>query len=94
MEETIRYLGLREAFFWGSSGGAELDLFAIHQGLRLGVEYKRVDAPKLTPSMRSALVDLKLDKLLVMYPGPHRYPIAERVEAVPLHQLADPSFVI
>ena len=44
--------------------------------------------------MRSALEDLKLDKLLVVYPGPLRYPIAERVEAVPLVQLANPVFAI
>ncbi len=94
LEETIRRLELREVYFWGSSGGAELDMFALHQGMRLGVEFKRVDAPRLTPSMRSALEDLKLDKLLVVYPGPLRYPIAERVEAVPLVQLANPVFAI
>ncbi len=92
MEEVIRALSLRQVYYWGTSGGAELDLFALHEGKRIGIEFKRVDAPRLTPSMRSALSDLKLDKLLVIYPGSLRYPIAERVEAVPLTLLASPDF--
>ena len=92
IEEVIRSLSLSEVYFWGTNGGAELDLFTIHNGQRLGIELKQVDAPRLTPSMRSALTDLKLDKLLVIYPGPLRYPIAERVEAVPLSMLASTDF--
>lgn len=34
-----------------------------------------------------AMTDLKLDALYVVYPGIHRYPIGERVEAVPLWAL-------
>lgn len=92
MEEVIRALSLHQVYYWGTSGGAELDLFAFHEGNRIGVEFKRVDAPRLTPSMRSALSDLKLDKLLVIYPGSLRYPVTERVEAVPLTLLASPDF--
>jgi uncharacterized protein len=53
-------------------------------GRRIGVECKRMDAPILTPSMRNALNDLKLDRLVVVYPGDRRYRLAERVEVVPL----------
>jgi hypothetical protein len=31
----------------------------------LGVEVKRADAPKMTPSMKIALEDLRLDQLVV-----------------------------
>jgi hypothetical protein len=34
--------------------------------------------------MRIALQDLKLDALYVVYPGLHRYKLADKVEAVPL----------
>jgi uncharacterized protein len=34
--------------------------------------------------MRIAMHDLKLDALYVVYPGLHRYPTGEGVEAVPL----------
>ncbi len=88
LEEVIRAFGLRDVYFWGTSGGAELDLFALKDGKRLGFEFKRVDAPRMTPSMRTALSDLKLDSLSVIYPGNLRYPLGERVEAVPLSELA------
>ena len=51
---------------------------------RIGVEFKRADAPTITKSMRIAMHDLKLDALYVVYPGLHRYPMGEGVEAVPL----------
>ena len=53
----------------------------------IGVEFKRSDAPGLTPSMRVALNDLKLDKLYVVYPGSLRYALTDRVEVVPLSAL-------
>jgi hypothetical protein len=34
--------------------------------------------------MRIALEDLKLDQLLVVYPGERRYPLGKRVEVMPL----------
>ena len=88
LEETIRAFGLRDVYFWATSNGAELDLFALKDGKRLGFEFKRADAPRITPSMRIALADLKLDSLSVIYPGNQRYALGERVEAVPLAALA------
>ncbi len=38
----------------------------------------------VTPSMRIAMNDLKLDSLYVVYPGLHRYKLADGIEAVPL----------
>jgi len=56
-------------------------------GHRIGVERKRMDAPILTPSMRIALNDLKLDRLVVVYPGERRYGLADRVDVIPLMDL-------
>ena len=50
-------------YFWATHAGAELDLLMIKDGRRVGVEVKRVDAPRLQPSMRIAMHDLKLDAL-------------------------------
>ena len=69
------------------SQGAELDLLLFQKGRRIGIECKRTDAPTLTPSMRIALADLKLDRLLVAYPGKRRYSLSERIEVVPLAEL-------
>jgi hypothetical protein len=38
--------------------------------------------------MKSALVDLELEHLWVIYPGDRQYPIAEKVTVLPLAQLA------
>ena len=56
--------------------GAELDLLLMRGGKRFGVECKRADAPRLTPSMRTAIKDLKLSRLWVIYPGDRRYALA------------------
>lgn len=56
-------------------------------GHMLGVECKRIDAPSLTPSLRIALEDLRLERIAVIYPGIERCPLAARVEAVPLEAL-------
>jgi len=46
-----------------------------------------MDAPTLTPSIHIALNDLKLDRLVVVYPGERRYALADRVEVIPLVEL-------
>jgi predicted AAA+ superfamily ATPase len=77
-----------EAFFWATHQGAEIDL-VLRRGERLvGVECKRSDAPTMTPSIRIALEDLGLDRVVVLYPGERRYPLADKVEAVPAAELA------
>jgi predicted AAA+ superfamily ATPase len=88
IEETLKVVEPDEAYFWATHNGAEIDLVLVKNGRMFGVECKRVDAPRLTPSMRSALEDLKLEHIAVVYPGTRRYPLTERVEAVPLTQLA------
>ncbi|HEX5643519.1 MAG TPA: ATP-binding protein [Thermoleophilia bacterium] len=77
-----------DAFFWATHQGAEIDL-VLRRGERLlGVECKRVDAPRLTASIRIALEDLGLERVVVVYPGERRYLISDNVEALPLHELA------
>ena len=88
VEEVIAAVAPDEAFFWGTHGGAELDLLLFKDGRRLGVECKRVDAPRLTPSMRIALDDLSLDHLVIIYPGVGPISLADRVTVLPLSQLA------
>ena len=57
---------------------------------RIGVEFKRADVPAVTRSMRTALQDLKLERLYVVYPGAHRFELDDRIEAVPLSALLPP----
>jgi len=87
LEQVLRIAQPDEAFFWATHAGAELDLLLVKAGRRIGVEFKRADAPTLTPSMRTALRDLQLECLYVVYPGERRYALAETVEVVPLSAL-------
>ncbi len=91
VEEVLKALRPDDAYYWATHNGAEIDLVLFQGGKRLGVECKRADAPTLTPSMRIALADLKLDELLVVYPGERRYRLAPRVEVVPLAELTGAS---
>ena len=87
LEQVLRLARPDAAYFWATHQGAELDLLMFKGGQRIGVEFKRADAPGLTKSMHIALQDLELDALYVAYPGAHRYRLAERVEVVPLWAL-------
>ena len=89
VEEILKALQPDEAYFWATHNGAELDLLLFKDGRRIGVECKRSDAPTLTPSMRTALTDLKLDELIVVYPGEKRYRLTQQVEVVPLAKLVN-----
>lgn len=87
LEQVLRIAQPDQAYFWATHQGAELDLLIFKDQQRVGVEFKRSDAPGLTASMRVALSDLKLDKLYVVYPGHQRYALAPNVEVVPLTAL-------
>ena len=96
LEQVLHTAQPDEAYFWGTHAGAELDLLMFKHGLRVGVEFKRVDAPTMTASMHIAIQDLKLDALYVVYPGSRRYTLTPGpghrpgapVVAVPLSELA------
>jgi hypothetical protein len=89
VEEILKALRPDEAYYWATHNGAEIDLVLFKNGRRIGVECKRADAPSLTPSMRVALADLKLDQLLVVYPGEKAYSLAKNVEVIPLAQFVE-----
>ena len=96
IEETLKLTEPGEAYFWATHTGAELDLLIFKKGRRYGIEAKRQDAPRITPSMRAALTDLRLDHLTVLYPGTRRYSLHYHITVVPLSELAsgDPGSVL
>ena len=87
LEQLLNVLRHHEVYFWGTQGGAELDLLFFHEGKRFGVEYKFNEAPKVTKSMYSALNDLSLTHLWIVYPGSVRYPVHEKITVLPLAQV-------
>ena len=68
--------------YWVTHQGAELFLLIRKGRRKLGFEFKRTSAPGITPSMRIAQADLRLDRLLVIHPGEGSYPFAPRIRAV------------
>ena len=91
LETVARTLGKRaeELAFWATHTGAEVDLYWQERGRAWAVEFKYADAPRFTPSMATALKDLSLAHLWVMYPGNRAYPLAPKVTALPLRDLGE-----
>lgn len=86
IEQILARLDSPRAYYWRTQAGAELDLLLFHGGRRIGIELKYADAPTMSRSMASALADLELNQLYVVYPGTARYTLADRVEALPLNE--------
>ncbi len=89
MDEVIRAAGAeRDAAFYRTHAGAELDLLIVRGGKRYGFEFKFADTPQVTRSMHIAMADLKLTRLWAVYPGDRTWSLAERIQALPLAQVA------
>jgi predicted AAA+ superfamily ATPase len=82
-------LNTSEYYFWRTYQGAELDLLVVRGRQRIGFEIKHTSAPALTPSMHTALADLKLDSINVVHAGAHSFPMAKHIRAVGAGDLAD-----
>lgn len=89
LEETIRYShgSDSECFFWSTQSNAELDLFIIRQGKRIGFEFKYTDNPRTTKSMHIAIEDLKLDHLYIIIPRNSFYLIEDKIAVCGLDSL-------
>ncbi len=88
IEQVLRMEPHNEAFFWATHQGAEIDLILRRGDSLYGIECKRADTPRITPSIRIALDDLKLKHVFIIYPGTQRFPLGSRVEAIPLQVLS------
>ena len=91
LEHVLNLINTRDAYYWATHGGAELDLLIFASGKRFGFEFKYADAPGLTRSMHVALQDLRLDHLWIVYPGSERYSLHERVTTIPLEAVRHPA---
>jgi predicted AAA+ superfamily ATPase len=84
IKQVIHRLGADadECYFWATHAGAELDLLIARGRQKLGFEFKRTDAPRVTPSMRSAVATLKLSSLKVVHAGQESYALDNKIRAV------------
>ncbi len=87
VEQALDAAGTKDAYFWATHAGAELDLLVFRHGRRYGIEVKYADAPTLTKSLRIAMEDLHLDRAAIVYPGDREYVLDHNVRVIPVWRL-------
>lgn len=97
IEQVIRRMELmgfskEDCFFWATHAGAELDLLVVRGRKRLGFEIKLTSSPQVTPSMRSSLSDLKLQRLYVIHSGDKTFQLEKNIQAIALQRLLQATF--
>jgi len=90
LEEILTAHQPDQAWFYAVHSGSELDLLMEIRGRRIGVEFKRADAPQATRSMHLAITDTALDELWVVYPGQRVYKLSDRITVRPLADCLPP----
>lgn len=90
IESLLAFLPWRSsAFFYRTSGGAELDLLIEHaDGSKWAIEIKRSAAARATRGFYEAVADLKPTRAFVIHASNDRYPLSEKVEAIGVRELA------
>ncbi len=88
LEHVLNVVGERDAYFWSTQAGAELDLVFLHRGKLYGVEFKRSSAPAMTKSLYSAFESLNLEHAWIVYPGQVQYAVAKNTDVLPLTEAA------
>lgn len=88
LEQILTAIETRDAYFWATHAGAELDLLVLHRGRRFGFELKHSETPTVSPSMRTAIEALGLARLWIVVPGGPAWEIDERIAVTPLAGVA------
>ena len=90
INQVITLSGLPENvfYFWATQAGAEVDLFWQKNGKNYALEVKYSDAPRRTKSMITAITDLNLNRLWVVYPGPKSYSLDDTITVLSISELA------
>jgi predicted AAA+ superfamily ATPase len=87
IEQIEALLQPQDMYFWSTHAGAELDLLIFRNGRKIGFEIKYSDAPRTTKSMHTALHDLDLKHLFVIYPGSQDYELTEKISVIGITNL-------
>jgi predicted AAA+ superfamily ATPase len=92
IEQLLSKLKSRDFFYWRTHSGTELDLLVLKNGKKLGFEVKFSESLKITRSMRSAVDDLKLEKLFLVYKGQREFLLDEKIYALPAAKIFEADF--
>jgi len=95
LEEVIQVMEAHsyDCYFWSTQSTAELDLLIIKDDKRFGFEFKYTDSPKITRSMHTSLIDLKLHMLILVYPGKQIFPMDKNIYAFGLETISNGDFI-
>ena len=92
MEQILAMLPpMWDACFYRTRAGAEIDLVLLGPGHQspIAVEFKCSLSPKLTKGFWTAFADVEAARGYVVYPGQERWPLAQRVDALPIQSIPD-----
>jgi predicted AAA+ superfamily ATPase len=94
LQQVIEHLGLREeeVFYWAVHTGAELDMVFLRKGRLWGIEVKYSEAPRATGSMKSALEELSLSHIWIIFPGEKNYSLDEKISVVSISNVSTITF--
>jgi len=92
IEQVLQLVLPNQAYFWATHNGAEIDLLFSKDGKNYGVEVKLNEAPKITRSMHTALSELQLEHLWIVYPGKEIYPAHERITVLPINKITQQPY--
>jgi len=88
IEQLLHIFGPQGTFFWATHGEAELDLLLLRGTRRYGIEIKLSEAPAPTRSIHTAIEDLGLDHVWIVYPGEHVIRMDDRITGWPVRDVA------
>jgi uncharacterized protein len=89
IEQVLQILRPSGAYYWAVHNSAELDLLLFYKGKRYGMEVKFSEAPEITRSMQTALHDLDLTHLWVVYPGADAYQVEKKISVLALQKIPE-----
>lgn len=87
IEQTLAITEPRDACFYRSVGGAEIDLLTRDGGAWVASEMKYTLSPKPSRGFWTALDDVEAGQGYVVYPGEEAWPLSDRVKAWPAQQV-------
>jgi hypothetical protein len=88
LEQILAAIETRDAYFWATHGGTELDLLVMDRGRRFGFELKYAEAPSVSRSMRIAVQELGLERLWIVVPDGPGWEVDDRIAVTPLAAVA------
>ena len=86
--ECLRRNWSRVRSGYGVQSGTEMDMVVETSRGLVGFEFKAGPVPARTRSMLESIQDIGLRQVFVIHPGERRFDLGEKIEAVPIRQLA------